>query len=291
MKIVLVSFALAVTSAGSYAALIQTETLKGEAHGVVLGKVTTVLDGQCTGAEFRKIPEHAFLYALGGGSLKPDAALQGEGLVLDGRMYIKSLDAKCGYCTTSAPDGVSPSGWGAFVAGVNADARPIARYKLEGTSQSMDHIYTELVARHGKLIGVAGVGHFTTLETSAIRKAPVYGEPILGAKRAEYFHPKAVLSDVDAVFFGMVLRSAADETSATKAVFYVNPDDKATTGIQSHTHFATVSASDGIDPAEPKTALGKVQAVAHLLTQSRMTSGELVVYQLNELDDIPVSGD
>ncbi|MGI8905254.1 MAG: hypothetical protein ACR2IE_02045 [Candidatus Sumerlaeaceae bacterium] len=279
-----------VTLGGTVSAgLEQTEVLNGVAHGRVLGRVTTVLDGECTGPRFQKIPENAFLYALGGGALQPDAARQGEGLIVNGRLFIKSLDAACGYCTRTATGVESASGWGAFVAGVDAQALPIARYRLTESTQTMEQVFTELAARHGKLLGVAGVGRFTALETSAIRKAPAYGEPILGPKRADYFHPKAVLRDVDALFFGLVLRSAADETSATQAVFYVNPDDKATSGVQSHTHFATVTSRNGIDPSKPETALGQLQEVAHLLTQSRITSGDLVVYKLENLEPVSTS--
>jgi hypothetical protein len=261
-------------------------TLDGQAHGRVLGEVMTVLNGECTGTKVRKVPDQSFLYALGGGALVDDPEKQGEGIILNGRLFIKSLDASCGYCTRTAPDGASLGGWSPFIAGVDYDAKPVARYRLTGTSETVEQIYTELVPRHGKLLGVAGVGKFASIETSAIRKAPAYGEQILGPKRSEYFHPKAVLRDVDAIFFGMVLRSAADETTATKMVFYVNPDDKSSAGVQSHTHFATVSTTEGIDPAKPETALGKVEQVAHLLTQSRMISGEIVVYKLDDLTSI-----
>lgn len=286
MKKYLVAVGLAVLTSTAFAELQQVESLNGKAQGISLGRVTTVLDGQCTGAKFQKIPEHTFLYALGGGALQPDAARQGEGLMLNGRQFIKTLDPACNFCTRTSEDEKNASGWGAFVAGIDFDAKPTARYRLNGTSETIEQIYTELAAKQGKLFAVAGAGHFATIETSAIRKAPVYGEPILGPLRSQYFHPKGVLRDADAIFFGMVLRSTADQTSATQMVFYVNPDDKATTGVQSHTHFATVSSPQGIDLTKPGTALGKVQEVAHLLTQSRMTNGELVVYRLDDIVQI-----
>jgi hypothetical protein len=279
------SMLLACTASG-FAGLDLVEKLDGQAHGLVLGQVMTVLNGECTGTMVRKVPEHSFLYALGGGAVEPDASKQGEGLIVNGRLFIKSLDASCDYCTRSSNDSRNEGGWSPFIAGVDFPAKPVARCRLTGTSESVEQIYTELVPRHGKLLGIAGVGRFGTIETSAIRKAPSYGEPILGPKRSEYFHPKAVLTNQDAIFFGMVLRSAADETSATRMVFYVNPDDKSSAGVQSHTHFATLSSRDGVDPSKPETALGKVEAVAHLLTQSRMLEGEIVVYRLDDLTSV-----
>ncbi|MBX7244747.1 MAG: hypothetical protein K1X53_04570 [Candidatus Sumerlaeaceae bacterium] len=246
----------------------------------VIGNVKTVLDGNSTAPLFREVPDNTFEFALGAASIGDDPTSQGETLVGGPVTFVKTLDATTNFATTNTTSGRRP--WSAFLAGLPRGAKPAARYRLsaDGTSISVESLYTRLAQRHGKLFAVAGSGHFASIEASAVKLAPAYGESILGPRKAFYFHPKEVIPDTNAFFFGMVLRSPADSTSATQRIFYVNPDDKATTGVQSHTHFArAVGPPPRLDgDLEPAA----VAEVAHLLTQSSLLSGELLVYECRE---------
>lgn len=267
----------------------------GQAGALVVGDVKTILDGESTGSRVRRVEPARFAAALGAASLTPDPAGQGETLVLDEHCFVKSVDESTGYETTSSARGF----WTGFVAGLPSNAVPTARYDVRDTTTSgtvraypaggysIEKLYRELARRHGALFAVVGTGHFSRLEVSAVKKAPCFGEPILGEKKDLYFHKPGVLEDVDALFFGLVLRSPADATSGTARIFYINPDDRGTSGILSHSHFATIRPSDGLNLNRPGTAAPHVREVAHLLSQSTLTSGTLQVYELKGVSSLP----
>ena len=274
-------FAMAATAHAELVCESVETTSSGKHAGVVVGNVKTVLDGNSTGALLLTVKPGKFAMALGAASLSSDAAGQGETLVVGERCLVKSVDAGENYRTTST---VSAPFWSGFVAGIPSALRPSAQYKL-ANGESIESIYGQLAKRHGPLLAVIGKGHFARIETSAVKLAPCYGEPIFGANKTKYFHPSSVLPDVDALFFGLMLRSAADATTGTQRVFYVNPDDRGSSAVLSHSHFATlrkpepgisrVSVDSLADEASPY-----IEEVAHMLTQSVMTSGELEVYEL-----------
>lgn len=281
---------LAAAAAGAGAELIPTggmtpsaapelRAARKAASALVVGDVKTILDGVSTGSRFLRVEPGTFTAALGAAALTPDPAAQGETLVLGDTSFVKTVEPARQYRTLSSATGF----WTGFVAGLERGARPAARYEVRGEGHTMEEIFRQLAGRHGPMFAVIGKGHFRRLEASAVKRAPCWGEPILGAHKERYFHPPAVEEEVDALFFGLALRSPDDATSATGRIFYINPDDRSATGLQSHTHFARVRSLEKTDLRDPAAAAAQADEVAHLLTQSRLSRGELDVYELGEV--------
>lgn len=257
----------------------RTADLGGRARLALLGDVGTVLVGEATGTVLRAADAGEYLAALGCAAVTDDPALQGEAFILGGEALVKSVDAATSYATERREGAFHAS----FLAGVAAGSTPAAAYSIDAPEGfSVDALYRRLHADHGTLIAVLGTGQFRMLELSAVKKSPAYGEVIIGPKMSEYFHAKQLHRDTSAVFFGLSLRSNAEATPATRRVFYINPDDTLSTGGQTHTHCGLLGEVEEDALPSPDAAVGRITDVAHVLSQSLLTSGELVVYELRE---------
>jgi len=260
--------------APGFAQLELVEKTTGTAELTVYGDVKTVLDGNSTGTAFQAVRIGRYLAALGCASMKDDESSQGEALLLGGTAFVKSVDPATSYTTQSRR---GPA-WASFLAGLTSRSKPAARYRLGGNETlTIEKLYAKLHEKHGGLIAVIGTATFPSLELSAVKKAPAYGEPILGDRRAEYFHPTEKVENRTAVFFGMSMRSTADATPLVRRVFYVNPQDTSSAG-QSHTHCGILR--DAGDETDPFKNVARVETAAHVLTQSQIQAGELLVYEL-----------
>jgi hypothetical protein len=276
-RLTLTVVALCLLAAPAHSQLKPLEQIPGKAKLQLFGDVKSVLDGQATGTLFQQVDAGDYLLALGCAAIRNNVAEQGETLFLGGTAFVKSVDPQTSYAT----ERVEGKCWASFLAGLSPDSKPTARYSIETTEPlSVDALYRHLHRKHGALIAVTGNAHFSVLNLSAVKKPPIYGESIIGPKRADYFHPTEVVPNTDAFFYGLSLRSNSESDESTRRVFYVNPADELSTAGQSHTHCAILNKPN-LDVSKIPSPTD-VDSVAHVLTQSRIRSGEIAVYQLRE---------
>lgn len=278
-RFLLAAVTLFTFAAPARAELKQLDHPPGKATLKIFGDVKTVLDGQSTGPLFQRVDAASWLLALGCASINDDPSSQGETLFVSGTAFVKSVDPTTSYATQRARGKCHAS----FLAGLSPDSKATARYSIDAADPvSVDALYKQLHRKHGALLAISGTARFSVLALSAVKKAPIYGESIIGPKRADYFHPTEIVANPDVFFYGLSLRSNADATNTTRKIFYINPANEISTAGQSHTHCGILKPSQNQEkPAEIPTP-DTIATVAHVLTQSRIVSGEISVYELTE---------
>ncbi len=262
---------------------------RAKVRAFAVGNVHKVLEGTLTEADFVSLDPRASVFVLGAGTLGPPART-GEFLVVGETGYVKSVDPALHYGVEDARKGVRCP----FCMGILNGSDPARVLSLKAPDgMTIYELYKRVVGLEQGVLGIFGVGRFARLETTAVRRAPIYGEPITApANRARYFHPKQVRQNVVGVFGGMLTNPAQTgapaEQEALKRLFYVNFADKDQARLASHTHVVFLRkpiAPEQIgSPAELNQTVRPtdVEDIQHLLTQSMLTEGTIFVYRVEK---------
>jgi hypothetical protein len=212
----------------------------------------------------------------------------GECILIAGQGYMKSNNPNHGYEVVSSSNLKTP-----FLMGIEGQAQPVEIIYMDG-NQSIEEIYHDLTTRYD-FFAVAGIGEFHELATTALKKAPIYGEKIIAPEnRVNYFHPVKTTTQTGGIFFGIAQTASSARTNNdyNQRMFYINFANAQTTpALQSHTHVAIV------DDLLIKRDMGKrrqiisamaeaqVKDVRHLLTQSRLKRALIMVYKIEEISN------
>jgi hypothetical protein len=264
----------------------------------VVGDVRDVLKGDLTQSSYFNESTSNLIMELGAGAFR-SVNRTGEMLVFDGKAYVQSSDKATNYVMEVADSVMTP-----FFVGMTTRVSPTAIYLLESNGKknyTVDLLYQTLSQRHGRLFAVFGIGEFSEVDTSAIKLAPIYGESLLDpANKDKYFHSLSPINGKVGIFFGAVNNPSKEQppgydVSIEERMFYVNPTDRGSLTLQSHTHILVTS--NQTIPFESdysgRTILGMARSltvvnVYHLLTQSILKRAILIVYGIAAA--IPLSG-
>jgi hypothetical protein len=257
----------------------------------VVGDVRRVLNGDLTASSYFNQSTSNVFAAFGAGAFG-SVTRTGEMLVLDGKAYVKSSDRATNYGMGVSNEVMTP-----FSVGMARGVTPAAVYVLDSNGEkkyTVDLIYQTLSEKHGRLFAVFGIGQFTEIGLSAIKMAPLYGDSLLDpANKAKYFHNLSPIISRVGIFFGVVNNPSKEppvgyDTNIEDRIFYVNPNDRGSQAIQSHTHIL-ITANQTIDYGTTYSA-GTILSMArslpivdvyHLLTQSLMKKAIVAVYDLS----------
>ncbi|MCG3181721.1 MAG: hypothetical protein BIFFINMI_04120 [Phycisphaerae bacterium] len=241
----------------------------------VVGDVQDVLAGRCTPDKFHLLDRLNVTAALGAGS-PGNLADTGEMLMIYGRVFTRSTDAATGYATREIEDDIRTPFALAVPWEARGTGRPIA---IDGETTLAD-----LMTRRVRQGAVIALVKARRLETSAIKRAPIYGEAIQGpGMREKYFHPTRTLEDRWVLLMGVAVDPAeARGDAAAEAVlgrgYYVNLADKAQDAgagrVQYHVHGWVLKARPAGRGLAEMARSAKVEEVAHLLGQSVFTQVE-----------------
>lgn len=258
-----------------------------------LGDVKHVLNGALTRRMYFDQEVSRVVVALGAGALG-SIDRTGELLIFDGKAYVKPSDAGTNYEMETSTRIMTP-----FCLGLEEGVEPTAIYSFESAEQegrSLDLIYHMLSKDHGRLFAVFGIAEFREIHRSAIKIAPVYNESIIDSRNAgRYFHSLQPLTERVGIFFGLVNNHAKEPTASydlavEERMFYVNPADKGSSELRSHTHIL-IGTSESTqfkllatqeDLLRSSRGLSVVD-VYHLLTQSALEKGVIIVYDVNSV--------
>ncbi len=256
----------------------------------VVGDVRHVLRGDLTQSLYSNESTSNIVMAIGAGAFG-SVDRTGEMLVFDGKAYVKSADRATNYGMEVSNRVMTP-----FSVGLVMGVSPTAIYVVESNGKkeyTVDLLYQTLSQKHGRLFAVFGIGQFEEIDPSAIKLAPIYGESLLDpANRDKYFHSLSPIISRVGVFFGVVNNPSKEppagyDMNVEERVFYVNPTDRGSLGLQSHTHvLITANQTIRYEPNYSGDAiLGMARSltvvdVYHLLTQSVLKKAIVVVYDL-----------
>ncbi len=258
---------------------------KEEPSKVVLaGSVQKVVEGQVEPEDMVDILTERFLFALGSGTFGSLEEI-GEGMLISGEGYIKSTSESEKYKLLSGDKLKTP-----FLVGINSQAKPEEIVYVD-EPKSIQEIYKDLSQKY-KFFAAIGMGDFEETVTTALKKAPVYGENIVDPKnRARYFHPVKKLKQVSGIFVGIVqtTSSAKEIPGFSRRIFYNNfADSTDASEIQSHTHIAFLDVTGVLPKTEagqmilPSMPVANIKDVQHLLPQSKIQRVLIMVYPLVE---------
>lgn len=274
-------FVLAVSACAPYAP---------PAGGVfVSGDVKDVLAGQCTADRYQRYRARDFVAALGCATTQSEASA-GELLALYGRALIRTTDAAAGYPTVESDEVIGSP----FVMGLAVGRSPRGRDCLVSRPVRLAALLADKVGSGATIL----LARANRLEATALRKAPMYGQPIQGeAFREQYFHPTIVQRDRWVLLFAIAVAprgpasrpgrlAMPDAVVADQLLergFYVNlADGAASRELKYHAHaWVLARRPDGATLAEmAHTAV--VDQVVHVLGQSELSVERMTVFPLGE---------
>jgi len=155
---------------------------EGTPKVVLAGSVQKVVEGQVQPEDMVDILTERFLFALGSGTFGSMEEI-GEGMLLSGEGYIKPSSESGNYKLLSGNNLKTP-----FLVGINSQAKPEEIIYVD-EPKSIQEVYKDLSKKY-KFFAAIGIGDFEETATTALKKAPIYGENIVDPKnRSRYFHP------------------------------------------------------------------------------------------------------
>ncbi len=254
---------------------------------LVVGDVRDVLRGQSL---YSNQSTSNLIMGFGAGAFG-SVNRTGEMMIFDGKAYVKASDKATNYGMEVSNRLLTP-----FSVELLTGVNPTAIYEFDSNGKkeyTIDLLYQTLSQKHGRLFAVFGIGQFQEIDPSAIKLAPNYGESLLDpVNKDKYFHNLSPINGRVGIFFGVVNNPSKEapaeyDKNIEERIFYVNPSDRGSLALQSHTHILITSNETlryGSDYSEA-TILGigqslTVVSVYHLLTQSLLKKAIIIVYEL-----------
>jgi len=267
-------------------------TFNQKALVYVLGDVGQVLDGTVTREKLVRAHLAGIDLGLGLGSFSDEREV-GDMMIVGGKAYIKSTNPFRSFKTESQSHLIfSP-----FSIGLQKDESADAIYRVkclqEGAGESpcsIDTLYAQLSQAYPQGFAVLGLGTFSYLKGSALKAAPIQGEKITGENASKYIHPSDVFRDKKAAFFGIIVGPDRDAKGFSEDLLGRMFPAASAPGIQSHTHFITSDMEGDLPTPETgaefllRVKAAKLAEVFHLLDQSKLKEGILLVYRLEGLE-------
>lgn len=225
-----------------------------KAQGLVVGDVKKVLAGSLAAPDYKILSLKKILFALGAGT-PDDKKFTGEMLAVGDKAYVKTTDEIMGFPVGQTKGQISTP----FAVMVNKNQGPGAVYTLNSPEGiTVSELYSYLLPRAKGRAGVIIYGRWRSLATTALKKAPLYNQPIMLAEnRSQYFHPQEFLWDRIALACGLMVSKnsvAPAEQPLLSRMFYVNfanaPQNDA--DMLEHTHVLILGESKGQVVTEEK---------------------------------------
>lgn len=265
-----------------------------KAKAQVLGDVQKVLAGSLKEQDFKAVSTEEILFALGAGSIE-GIEDTGEMLTVGGRGYVKTSDELMGFPVRVAQPKITTP----FAIGIKKNPGPGAVFYLKSPEGiTLDELYRYLLPRAQGRMGVIIYGRWRSLATTAIKRAPIYHQPIMQEQnRSRYFHSQEFLWDQIALACGLAVTKdsvAQKERPYVERMFYVNFADVRQSGsdVLGHTHILLLGKNRGqpVTEEDLKAYLaGKeppAPEVRHLLSQSLLYEGIIYLYPLESFHEL-----
>lgn len=259
--------------------LVQRSISDSRSELTVVGDIRTVMEGRAGDNRLWRVPTDLLRVGLGTGTLTGEASGQGTMLLIDGNALVESFD---GSGVTRSQSAVSST----YTVGVQPRFSPAGTYTLSGGSdgRTLDDIYADLVARHGRFLFVVGVAEFPELAGRHLTRPPTGGESLLANGGAGYFR-SVRLSGREAVFAAVVHGEPARLTGSELRVLIDPPgaprgDRRVTQGA----YGIMTPGGPEVDPSNPVNLAARIESVGELLPHSRIRNARLAVYQIEGLD-------
>jgi len=260
----------------------------------VVGDIKNVLAGNLTEKDYVRKNLSDVMLSLGAGAVN-GSNRTGEVFVVDGVAYLKPSDTSTAYALEFFNGSLETP----FAFGLEKGELPyfiayVFSYNNSGTT--LDEVYERMSQYISRTFLVYGVGEFSEMQTTALKKPPLYGEPISSPENTnEYFHPVGNRSNIVGIFFGAVNNDVKPaefnyDLSLEDRIFYRNYADKSCAVVRSHTHVLVTNATtfDEMDFVSlgqliNTTRYFRVEDVGHLLTQSRVKVAVIGFYRISNV--------
>lgn len=272
------------------AAIRELARRQGRGWGMVLGDVRTVLSGSVSEENLAAFTPESFLAGLGAATPGP-VELTGEAIVLVGRAIIRGAGSHAGARAARAPR--TPA-----VTLLPRRARPQSLAALEPERPiTFKDLCGQLIK--GRASAVLGWIQAEDLHTSALDGPPIKGRNLLTEpERMRRLEPMP--NALCAVFAVMADPSrpgeAGYDAAVEKRIFFLHPHEDPALGGQDggglliHAH-VLAAPPGGRRPQGDDDPEGVLRTLArwpgcdarHLLTQTTVTGGRLLIYPLSEL--------
>lgn len=254
----------------------------------ILGEVEPILNGHLLDKDYFDQKTSDVSLALGAGALE-SINRTGDLMIVNGKAYVKPSDPSVNYTMEISTEVLTP-----FCLGFE-NVQPSSTYIVNNSPKSLNisELYHLLSRDRGRLFAVFGIAQFDEIDLSAMKLAPIYNESVIAQTNAnKYFHSLKPINDRVGVFFGVVNNpqvnpSVGYDPTIESKMFYVNPADKSVSELRSHTH-VLVTANQSLeletnysqDDTLRLVGTLSVVDVSHLLTQSKLRNGIIVVYSV-----------
>lgn len=147
----------------------------------IIGNIVGIQQGDPDALVMKKIPSGTLQFGLGLGSFSEDVHI-GECLVVAGKPHISWVDNAKLHTKVDSSFGTI------FIAGIDKDQTPssLIHYKSEKPTMLWE-FYDELGKHYPEGCCVLGYSSFTELHASYLKKAPIYGDDVVGKDYETYW--------------------------------------------------------------------------------------------------------
>lgn len=262
--------------------LVQMEASTSRVEATLVGDVRTVASGQgADPARLARVPPGYFRVATGYGVLGQDGdpAKSSQILLLGPHAIQRSVEVGRLGELERGGDGVLAS----FAVGLRADARPAARYRVQGRVELLEAV-REIAVRHGPHAYIVGVGDFAVAEGRGMTRPPTSGQEVFGERRGAHFQEGLVVLDSPLFFAGAIADAPRSVTGRARAAFWFDPARETLTDEVGELYGAVLRTRSGVTPEDPASAAQHATSLMALDMRSVLTSGTILVYEVRSFE-------
>lgn len=251
----------------------------------ILGDVNYVLSGKVSPLIVQHLSLPSLAFALGAGTFS-NVKFLGETLICNKIAHVCFLDASAHLQTESNAQFIKSP----FLIGVDSKDQPDALVSAKYSHPiSLEDFYAAIAKEYPLGFAIVGDALFGNLESTYLKKPPIFHENINGEKEEEYWAAKEDSPNQRALFFGVVITPQGKEKFTAAKVskaFYQNPKESTSAPFLSHTHAALLTENKEPQvPADKEAFISrlstyKMEGVRHILTQSQIKEGVFSLYKI-----------
>jgi hypothetical protein len=253
----------------------------------IYGDIDVILNGKVTSKDLHHLDLQNVQFALGGSTLTTEEFI-GETIVLNRIASVSYVDKQEKLITKGNVRFVHTP----FLMGIPSSQSPDALIFFSNDRPlSLESLYQILMHKYPYGFALAGHFQFLSLETTYLKKAPIYEEFINGEKAPEYW-AEVHRAPAQAVTFGVAISPEGEKKfgkEKMKKAFYQNPKEKSKGMLISHTHAALLTLPDypfakKLNTFWENISKMPVNGVRHMLPQSLVQEGCFCVFPLSEIN-------
>lgn len=255
-------------------------------HLKIIGDVNHVLEGKVAPHVLYPVNSSQIAFGLGGATFQTEKQV-GDAMNVCGKSYVEA-------CHGSLQREQIPSTFKtAFFMCLEKNAEPDALFHAQfAKGKTLDSLYEDIIKNYPDGFAFAGQMKFSAANGTYLKKPPIFGENITGAKEDEYWAPLEHLQDQEAILFGVVITSKGEKSFGKEKVakgFYQNPKEAKKAPFLSHTHAALIESAKSFylpnTPHDFFAVIGalKVRGIRHFLTQSVCQEGVFGIFKIDSI--------